>query len=65
MELMDKQNAPLSKIITGQKGGKIDKNGNSLEKYYLTTQEKRRIKENFESNYDPTTILIVVDSRLA
>ena len=47
MELMDKQNAPLSKIITGQKGGKIDKNGNSLEKYYLTTHLRSDILQKY------------------
>ena len=61
---LDRINAPLSKIIMTSSPGERGKDGQSWDKYHLSSEQREQEAEKFKNPDDPTKILIVVDMLL-
>jgi len=61
---LDNLNAPPSKIIMTSNLGEKGKDGQSWDRYYLSSEQREQESEKFKSSSDPTKILIVVDMLL-
>jgi type I restriction enzyme, R subunit len=63
-EELNKLKAPMSKIVMTSFLGETGKNGKNWDDYYLTTQQKNKVEDDFIDRKNPLKILIVVDMLL-
>jgi len=63
-EELNKLKAPMSKIVMTSFLGETGKDGKKWDDYYLTTQQKTKVEDDFIEPNNPLKILIVVDMLL-